>query len=257
MYTTQLQAGQGLVDETRALLGLWRPGMSTQELYQSALSSGRFPKITARRLRNIVVECFAPRYLADSSTPAGSLKAVQDKLSPAELQLLFLLFTCRANEILGDFLRDVYWPRYEGGYSEISKEDAERFVGHGLDRGKMVKRWSDSTIGRVSAYLLGACGDYGLLSDASRGRRKMQAVHVTPLVISFVAHELHFRGVSDSALPASDEWAWFGLEPAEVLAGLKQVAMRGWLIVQTAADHTQISWSFKSMEDFCDAVAHG
>lgn len=231
--------------------------MSTQDLYQSALSSGRFPNVTARRLRNIVAECFAPRYFADAAAPARSLKFVQDKISPAELKLLFLLFTCRANEIVGDFVRDVYWPRYEGGYSEISKDDAERFVVQGLDHGKMVTRWSESTIRRVSAYILGTCGDYGLLSDASRGRRKVQPVHVTPLVVAFIAHELHFRGVSDSALPDRAEWAWFGLGPNDVLTSIKQVALRGWLIVQTAAGLTHISWNFKSMEEFSDAVAHG
>jgi hypothetical protein len=61
-YTTQLQAGLGLVNETKTLLDLWSPGMSANQLHQVALESGRFPTVTARRLRNIVVECFAPRY---------------------------------------------------------------------------------------------------------------------------------------------------------------------------------------------------
>ena len=54
-YTTQLQAGLGLVNETKTLLDLWSPGMSAVQLYQIALESGRFPTVTARRLRNIVV----------------------------------------------------------------------------------------------------------------------------------------------------------------------------------------------------------
>ena len=65
-YTTQLQAGLGLVNETKTFLELWSPGMSANQLYQVALESGRFPTVTARRLRNIVVECFAPRYLGSS-----------------------------------------------------------------------------------------------------------------------------------------------------------------------------------------------
>jgi len=58
-YTTQLQAGLGPVNETKTLLELWSPGMSANQLHQVALESGRFPTVTARRLRNIVVECFA------------------------------------------------------------------------------------------------------------------------------------------------------------------------------------------------------
>lgn len=257
MYTTQLQAGQGLVDETRTLLAIWEPGMTTSQLHHAALTSGRFPNMTARRVRNVVAECFAPRYLVDDAQPARTLKVLDQSLSLPELKLLFLLFTCRANEILGDFVTEVYWRRYAGGYSAITKEDAERFVIRALDARKMVKRWSDSTIRRVSAYILGTLGDYGLLSRASAGTRRLQAVHVTPVVVAYVAHDLHFAGVSDSALPSSKEWSWLGIEPAEVIENLKQIALRGWIIIQTSADLTHISWRFKSMEEFCDAIANG
>src|SRR5690606_22559228 len=45
-YTTQMSAGLGLVNETKTLLELWSPGMSTAQLFQVALDSGRFPTIT-------------------------------------------------------------------------------------------------------------------------------------------------------------------------------------------------------------------
>lgn len=63
LYTTQLQAGLGLMDETKTLLELWAPGMDVARLLQAALQSGSFPNVAARRLRNIIAECFAPRYL--------------------------------------------------------------------------------------------------------------------------------------------------------------------------------------------------
>lgn len=255
MYTTQLQAGQGLVDETRTLLAIWEPMIGTQELYQAALASGHFTNVTARRLRNIVAECFAPRYLVDDMQPARTLKVIANQVSLGELKLLFLYYTCRANEILADFVRDVYWQRYAGGYSEVSKEDAERFVRRGLDEGKMGKRWSDSTIRRVSGYLLGCCGDYGLLSPAKSGKRQMQTLNITPNVAGTIAHELHFRGVGDTSLSLRDEWSWLGLDEHEVLGRLKELSARGWFIIQSAAGFTQISWKFKSMEEFCDAVA--
>lgn len=46
-YTTQLQAGLGLVNETKTLLELWSPGISANQLHQVALESGRFPTVTA------------------------------------------------------------------------------------------------------------------------------------------------------------------------------------------------------------------
>lgn len=40
LYTTQLQAGLGLVDETKELLDLWVAGMTASQLHQLALTSG-------------------------------------------------------------------------------------------------------------------------------------------------------------------------------------------------------------------------
>ncbi len=50
-YTTQLSAGLGLIAETQALLELWHPDMDVTALYQAALQAGRFPTVSARRLK--------------------------------------------------------------------------------------------------------------------------------------------------------------------------------------------------------------
>jgi len=129
LYTTQLQAGLGLVSETKTLLELWEPGMTSAQLQHLALESGRLPSVTARRLRNIVVECFAPRYLIEGGAPAAHLKQLSRALPTTELTQLMLLFSCRANQILSDFVRGVYWRRYVGGYTHVSNDDARAFVG--------------------------------------------------------------------------------------------------------------------------------
>jgi Putative inner membrane protein (DUF1819) len=152
-YTTQLQAGLGLVNETKALLELWSPGMPAMTLHEVALKSGLFPNVTARRLRNIVIECFAPRYLIADGKVAAFLKRLIPLISTADLTQLLLVFTSRANPIFGDFIRQVYWSRYAGGYAQITNDDARVFVERGIDDGKTVKRWSETTVQRVSAYL--------------------------------------------------------------------------------------------------------
>ena len=79
-YTTKLQAGLGLIDETKLLLNIWDTNLDTASLFQSALNSGQFPYVSARRLRNIVAECFAPRYLVNNAQPAKILKNHQSLL---------------------------------------------------------------------------------------------------------------------------------------------------------------------------------
>ena len=140
-YTTQLQAGLGLVNETKTLLDLWSPGMLANQLHQVALESGRFPTVTARRLRNIIVECFAPRYLVAGGAPAAHLKRLSATVPTADLTQLMLVFTSRANPILGDFVRHVYWPRYAGGYTHITNDDARTFVERGI--GDVLIAWEN------------------------------------------------------------------------------------------------------------------
>lgn len=256
-YTTQLQAGLGLINETKTLLELWNPSMTVNELYQHSLDSGRFPNVTARRIRNIVVECFAPRYLAVTNglVPAQYLKNLVPKITSAETIQLMFLFTCRANPILGDFIRQVYWARYEGGYTQITNEDARIFVERGIDDGKTVKRWSETTIRRVSAYLTGCCGDYGLLERGQRSVRPITPFRITSLAVAYLAYELHFSGIGDKAILLNEDWQLFGLAREDVLDELKRLSLKGLLIFQAAGDVIRISWTQSNMETLCDALS--
>lgn len=257
LYTTQLQAGLGLVNETKALLELWSPGMSASQLHQSALDSGQFPTVSARRLRNIIAECFAPRYLIRNGAPAQHLKRVMGSVAGAELAQLMLLFTGRANPILSDFIRDVYWARYAGGYTDVSNEDARAFVVRAIDDGRTAKRWSESTVRRVSAYLTGCCSDYGLLERGLRSSRRILPVRISYLVTVYLAYDLHFGGVGDNALLTHPDWQLFGLVREDVLEELKKLSLKGLLIIQAAGDVVRISWKQPSMEALCDVLSQG
>ena len=253
-YTTQLQAGLGLVEETKELLDIWEPGMRTAALYETALSSGRFPNVTARRLRNIVAESFAPRYLRDDGQTVRRIKALRHQLpSDAFLQLLFL-YTCRANPILADFVRDVYWARYEGGYDTMTSNDARHFVERGIDDGKTSKRWSESTIRRVAAYLTGCCADFGLLEAGLKSTRQILAFRIAQPVAAYLAYDLHFLGIGDNAVLSHEDWKLFGLSREDVAQELKRASLQGNLVIQSASDIVRISWTFPDMETLCDGL---
>lgn len=256
-YTTQLQAGLGLVTETKALLNLWAPGMSTGQLQEVARASGSFPMITARRLRNIVTECFAPRYLVSDASPASHLKMLADSVPVADLMQLMLLFTSRANPILGDFVREIYWARYAGGYQQISNDDARSFVERAIDDGHTSKRWSETTVRRVAAYLTGCCADYGLLEKGLKSTRRILPYRVTPTASAYLAYDLHLKGLGDNALLAHHDWQLFGMSRDDVIDELKRLSLKGHLIVQAAGDVVRIGWKHQSMEALCDVISKG
>lgn len=253
-YTTQLSAGLGLLEETRHLLQVYQPGMSATQLHEAALASGLFPLITARRLRNIVAECFAPRYLRDPHI-AELLKSLVDRFTVAELNQLLFIYTARANLMLADFIREVYWTHYSAGRNDLELEDARTFVSNSVREGKTQKPWSEITIKRNSSYLVGCCADYGLLTTKGRNQRSIAAYRILPRVAAYLAYELKFSGLGDNQIVSHSDWALFGLERADVRDQLMRMSLQGLLIFQAASDVVHIGWTYKNMEELIDVIA--
>lgn len=255
-YTTQLQAGLGLIAETRLLFDLYEDGMTIAQLSEKALQSGQFPLISARRLHNIISECFAPRFLRASGV-ALALKKLAGSLSRQEFSQLLLLYTARANLILYEFIRDFYWPRYSSGRDSITLDDAREFVLTAVREGKTQKPWSDITIKRISSYLVSSCADYGLLSDNVRGPRRILPFRIQPKVAAYLSYDFKFQGLGDNQILGHSDWQLFGLEREDARDQLKRLSLQGFLIMQSAADVTQISWTYKHMDEVIDVLTKG
>lgn len=254
-YTTQLQAGLGMIEETQTLLELWQEGMTAAELGQLALTTGQFPNVSARRLRNIVGECFAPRYLRDAAAPARLLKQLRPVLKRVEFEQLLFLYTCRANLVLYDFVQQVYWPFYGSGRNTLSNEDAREFVKRANQNGKTTTSWSETTVIRVARYLTGTCADFGLLERSSQSIRRILPYRLEPTVALILAHELHAAGLGDNLVLAHSDWELFGLHRLDVLDELRRLALQDWLIVQAAGSVIRIEWQHNDMEALANAIA--
>jgi hypothetical protein len=254
-YTTQLGAGLGLIAETRALLELWQTDMDVTALYQAALQSGRFPTISARRLRNIVVECFAPRYLANNGVPARCLHKLHHTLTPPELTQLLLLYTCRAHPILADFVCDVYWERYSAGQECLSNTDAQAFVTQAVRDGKTQRPWSENTIKNVASYLTGCCADYGLLERGRKSARKILPFLLESTVAVYLAYDLHSSGLGDNTVISHPDWGLFGLDRTAVRDELKRVSLHGYFLIQAAGESMRLEWRYTSLEELTDVLA--
>lgn len=253
-YTTQLSTGLALTDEMKQILDIWQPGMNNQDVIEACLATGVFSNITATRLRNMVSGCFTPRFLyQDENAVRGKL--VSEKLSRAETNLIFFIYTARANFILRDFLVEVYWQKYASGYESLHLEDAKSFVEQGLSDGKMKKPWSDTTIKRNSSYLVSCLVDYGFMEPQGRSERRITPPRLADNVAIYLAYELHFSGLGDNAVINHPDWQLFGLSPEDVREELKALAVNRHWIIQAAGDVVQISWAYKNMEEVIDVIA--
>lgn len=254
-YTTQLAAGLGLIDETLILLDLWQPGMNAPALHKTALESGYFATMSARRLHDMIAVGFGQRYLVNEALPARLLRAIKGVLSRSELEQLLFLYTARAHPVLADFVREVYWPAYAAGKQTLGNLESLAFVEQAVRDDKTTMAWSPQMTRRVASYVTGCCGDFGLLARGSLRIRKILPFRIEPLVVTILAYDLHEAGLGDNQLLMHPDWALYGLQRDDVLAELKRAALQGALIIQAAAGVTRIGWKYKSMEELAHDIA--
>ena len=136
----------------------------------------------------------------------------------------------------------------------FNKNDAESFIHRALDSGKMQKRWSETTIKRVSGYLLGCCIDFELLEGAGRNDRPIKRFTIRNDVALYLTYDLHFQGLSDLAITQHLDWRLFGLEPQDVVRLFDRLSHDGHLLIQSGAELVQISWKYSDMEGCLDAL---
>lgn len=253
-YTTQLGAGLGMIEETRILLDLWDRGMSARSVFESALQSGAFPNMSARRLRNFVVECFAPRYLNNGGEPAKLLKDLNGTVQDRELAQLMFLFTCRANLILADFVREIYWNAYSAGHDYLNNKNAYQFVFQAKDEGKTTTNWSENMVSRVSGYLTGCLADFGLLERGRKQDRRILPYRIGMNVVTILSHDLHFSGFGDNRLLTHPDWMLFGMDRNDVLDEMKRLTLNDLVLVQSAGEAIRIEWRYTSMGELTDVL---
>jgi hypothetical protein len=256
-YKSTLSAGQGIIPESRTLLALWQPGMDGKTLHGVALASGHFASMSAKRLSNLVLDVFTPRFLTTLRAPATWLKPSQDQFSARELSQIMFLYAARDNLVLADFVRTVYWPAYAAGRDTISNDDARRFVARANAEGKPRKPWSEGVVRRMAGYLTGTCADFGLLEDGQRTVRRIIPFHMEARVAAILAYDLHFGGLGDNRVLVHEDWLLFGLAREDVLVELKRLSLRGLFIIQAAGEVVKIHWSHQSMDEVVDAVTQG
>lgn len=254
-YNAAFAKGQGLQEETLALLKAWSPGISTTQLTAIALQQGLLRRATEKRTRDIISTHFATRYLRDEAQPARLLKILLDgNLSATALNQLFFIYTCRANPILRDFIGQVYWPSVAAGRNTIIKEQALAFIDAAVQNGNIAKPWSAELRDRIAGGLMTCLADFDLAQKGRAQSRKIVSLRPLPSTIFYLAHELHFAGLSDNQLMSHPDWQLFALQPVEVVHELSRLSPHK-LIVQFAGDLLRITWSCSTMEEALLAIA--
>jgi hypothetical protein len=256
LYSVHLAKGQGMIAETIVLLNHWQPGESPPQFRNRVIAEGLLPKATSYRASDLVSRVFAPRYLRSGDVPAKWLKTLVDAGWQGEkLSQIFLIYTARENLILRDFIAEVYWPHFRAGARLIHKQEGLNFLKAAAASGRLRNQWSDAMQAKVVRYLFASLTDFRLTRDLPKNQREVLPFTILATTTAYLAHELHFAGVTDGKLVEHSDWLLFGLNRYDALQALRKNSK--FLIVQAADDIVRITWTYKSMEAFIDAIALG
>ena len=256
-YTTELLKVSGLISETISLLNFWEPGMSHKELADNAVQADLLGKASASRMHDVVIDGFAKRYLRPDASAARNLKVLVEKNTELNtLRQLFFLYTCRSQPILRDMVCEVYWPAQFSGKDRITMNDVRMFIVGSFGTEKNSGRWAESIIAKLSNSIPKCLTDFGLLGPYKRSGREILPYTILNFTLNYILYDAHFKGLSDTQILYLQDWELFGLQPAEVLALIRNTAITtDAYIFQYAGDLARFTWKYETMENFLHAEA--
>lgn len=248
-YNSNLLKGTGLIQEMLVLIDAYKPGETAKEFQDRVLDEGLLSKSTERRTKDIVGNIFKDRFLEQKLDVPNIIHTMREEYVSMDVIIqLFLIYTSRANLILGDFIREVYYPKIANGQFEIKTEDPKDFIQEAISDGRIRRSWSKSTIQKVSEHINACLIDFRLID-----RTKTITLNpILDLTANYLAHELHFSGHSDNEILNHEDWKLFGLERAEIATTLERLSFRGTFLFQYSGELLKIGWKYKNFHEFIE-----
>lgn len=247
-YTVALAKGCGLINETMALLAIYKEGMTRQELERIVLEQNILGTSTEKRAKDIVSRVFAIRYMTPERLPLW-LKSIRQKGLPLKqfTQLLFV-YTARNHGELYDYVVERYQRYNKDNRPRLPQQDARDFIDEKCHENDL--QWSENMRKRVSSYLKASLKDFNFI-DASDNILNND---ITQFTFIYFLHEMHFAEMSDMAIWDAEDWKLFGLNKYDVLQMIMNNSLRGGYIAQSSGELVDIAWQYKSMEEMIDAT---
>jgi len=248
-YNSNLLKGAGLIQEMLVLIEAYSQGESAQEFQKRVLKQGILSKSTDNRTIDVVRNIFKTRFLDQKLDVTSYIRTMRDKyVSMDVITQLFLLYTCRANPILADFIYKVYYKMVKRSYDAPILSDLTGFVNDAIASGLIKENWSDSTIEKVARHINTCLIDFKMVE---RGKQILP-FRASKFTVNYLLHELHFQGYSDMDILHHRDWQIFDLDSSSLASIAERISFRGTFIFQYSGEILKIGWNYNNMEGFLE-----
>lgn len=248
-YTTELSQGTAMINETLLLLPYYKIGMTANDLYDLVIKEGVLPSLTPKRTLNIINKVFFNRFVKNNpNLPCWLLEIRKKGLLLSDFAQIIMVYCARSHKLYYDFILNVLNPLREKNETLLPRNYATDFI-QSIVKNNHVN-WSETMQKKNAGYLRNTLNAFNQVNS----KREILPNRVTDFSILYFLHELHFSGLSNEAIVNDSDWLLLGLTKEEVYRKILDMNIKGGYIAQRSGDLLSISWRYKTMEEFINAV---
>jgi Putative inner membrane protein (DUF1819) len=247
-YTTRLQKGGALLEETRAIVRVWSEA-PTEELRDKIVQTNLLNKQTRARMADVYRRTFLPRFLQGPIPNAWKLvRPLEDAEAPVQVvRPAYYWVSSKAEPLLADFCREYILPRLAIVRAGVGTEEVVSWL---QSKGCP---WSPAVTAKVARGLLAALRDFGILEG--RAKKRLASFSLPVAAFAYLAFCLRTTGAVSRSLVCHPDWEPFLLRPADVEHLFIEAHQDRLLEYHAAGSTVSISFPTESLDEYAHVVA--
>jgi Putative inner membrane protein (DUF1819) len=247
-YTTRLQKGGALLEETRALVRAWSD-TPAEELRDKIVETNLLNKQTRARMADVYGRIFLPRFIQGPIPNAWKLvRPLEDAdASLPMVRPVYYWISAKAEPMLSDFCREYILPRAAIVRAGIGTEEVVSWL-----HSKSCP-WSLTVAKKVARGLLAALRDFGILEG--RAKKRLGSFTLPVAAFAYLALCLRATGAVSHLLVRHPDWEIFLLRPADVEHFFLLAHQDRLLEYHAAGSTVSINFPTESLNEYAHVVA--
>jgi hypothetical protein len=251
-YTSRLQKGGALLNDMRLLVRQWSDEASYNEQRQKIIIENTLGKKTRVRATDIFRRAFSQRFLKGDLSEAWKIvRPLEDsEVSLEILRPVYYWITCRSDDLLYDFVKDIILYRSKSSDFSIRVDETSRWIKNRLVESQ--QEWSETVTIKVARGLLATLRDFGLLEG--RITKKISPPYLPCESFAYLAFVLHTLGNSGENLVTHPDWQLFLLSSSGAEHLLLEAHQRRFLRYAAAGRIHRIEFDAQTLEEMADVI---
>lgn len=155
--------------------------------------------------------------------------------------------------LLRDFLLHWLFPTFETGAYRLHPEELHDYLRRIGERGGTTEHaWSEATLKRVAAGLLGLAADFGLLRGTQH--KEFASYHLPERSFLYLLHAVRDESTSPRKVLDSPDWRMFLMRPADVERELLRLHQFRKVGYEVAGSLVQLTLPYASSREFAERM---